>query len=118
MDKKLRLTGYAGLVGSLLMYAGDMLLYFTTQPLPDLEKDLLPSMGAVPLERLVAGGLAGPLAAVLYIIGFYHLFLRIKETRKKNSRLDACLSLHKYNYRRRLPCVFPCFRRRIVTRTS
>ncbi len=28
MNKNLRLTGYAGLAGSLLMYAGDMLLYF------------------------------------------------------------------------------------------
>ena len=45
MDKKLRLTGYAGITGSLLMYIGDMLLYFTTQPIPDLEKDLLSSMG-------------------------------------------------------------------------
>lgn len=34
MDKKLRLTGYVGVAGSLLMYTGDMLLYFTTQPIP------------------------------------------------------------------------------------
>ena len=63
MDKKLRLTGYAGITGSLLMYTGDMLLYFTTQPIPDREKDLLLSMGTVPLERLIAGGIIGPLAA-------------------------------------------------------
>ncbi|WP_373731364.1 DUF6796 family protein, partial [Bacteroides heparinolyticus] len=64
MDEKLRLTGYMGVAGSLLMYIGDMLLYFTAQPIPDLEKDLLPSMGTVPLERLVAGGIIGPLAVV------------------------------------------------------
>lgn len=85
MDKKLRLTGYVGVAGSLLMYIGDMLLYFTTQPIPDLEKDLLPSMGTVPLERLIAGGIIGPLAAVLYIIGFYHLFLRVKKARRKTA---------------------------------
>lgn len=85
MDKKLRLTGYAGITGSLLMYIGDMLLYFTTQPIPDREKDLLLSMGTVPLERLVAGGIIGPLAAVLYIIGFYHLFLRVKKERRKTA---------------------------------
>ncbi|WP_373801629.1 DUF6796 family protein, partial [Bacteroides heparinolyticus] len=85
MDKKLRLTGYMGVAGSLLMYIGDMLLYFTTQPIPDLEKDLLPSMGTVPLERLIAGGIIGPLAAVLYIIGFYHLFLRVKKERRKTA---------------------------------
>lgn len=38
MDKKHRLTGYVGVAGSLLMYTGDMLLYFTTQPIPDREK--------------------------------------------------------------------------------
>lgn len=48
MDKILRLTGYAGITGSLLMYTGDMLLYFTTQPIPDLEKDLLPSWAQCP----------------------------------------------------------------------
>ena len=85
MDKKLRLTGYVGVAGSLLMYIGDMLLYFTTQPIPDREKDLLLSMGTVPLERLIAGGIIGPLAAVLYIIGFYHLFLRVKKARRKTA---------------------------------
>lgn len=86
MNKKLRLTGYAGIAGSLLMYIGDMLLYFTTRPIPDLEKDLLPSMGAVSFERLVAGGLVGPVAAFLCVVGFYHLFLRTKGTRKKTAR--------------------------------
>lgn len=86
MDKKLKLTGYAGIVGSLLMYTGDMLLYFTTRPVPDLEKDLLPSMSSVPLERLIAGGLVGPVAALLCIAGFYHLFLRVKSTRRKTAR--------------------------------
>lgn len=85
MNKNLRWTGYAGLMGSLLMYAGDMLLYFTTQPIPDVDKDLLPSMGTVPLERLTVGGLLGPLAAILYIIGFYHLFLRVKYARRKTA---------------------------------
>lgn len=94
MNKNLKLTGYAGLVGSLLMYAGDMLLYFTTQPIPDVDNDLLPSMGAIPLERLSIGGLLGPLAAILYIIGFYHLFLRIKKTRKKTAfGMYVCLSI-------------------------
>lgn len=86
MDKKLRLTGYAGIAGGLLMYTGDMLLYFTTQPIPDVEKNLLPSMGAVPLERLIAGGLVGPVAALLCIVGFYHLFLRVKNSRRKTAR--------------------------------
>ncbi|MCI6154646.1 MAG: hypothetical protein PUI84_04975 [Bacteroidales bacterium] len=85
MNKNLKLTGYAGIVGSLLMYIGDMLLYFTTRPITDLESELLPSMGTVPLWRLIAGGLLGPLATILIIIGFYHLFLRTKKTRKKTA---------------------------------
>ena len=59
--------------------------WMLSQPIPDREKDLLLSMGTVPLERLIAGGIIGPLAAVLYIIGFYHLFLRVKKARRKTA---------------------------------
>lgn len=76
MDKRLYLTAWAGLLGSLLMFAGDLLLYFTTDPLIDVEKDLLTSMGQVPTARLFAGGIVAPFAMALYILGFYHLYLR------------------------------------------
>ena len=63
MDKRIRLTGYIGIVASLLMFTGDMLLYFTTENFANRHDELLLSMGSVSFGRLVAGGLLGPLPA-------------------------------------------------------
>lgn len=79
MDKRIKLTGYIGIAASLLMFAGDMLLYFTTETFANMHDELLPSMGRVSFGRLVAGGLLGPLAAVLYVVGLYHLYLRTRK---------------------------------------
>ena len=76
MDKKIKLTGYIGIVASLLMFTGDMLLCFTTENFANMHDELLLSMGSVSFRRLVAGGLLGPLPALLYIVGSYHLYLR------------------------------------------
>lgn len=76
--KRFRIAGYIGLLASLLMFAGDMLLYFTTQPFGDLDRELLPSMGSIPSGRMFIGGLLGPLAACLYLVGFYHVYLAVK----------------------------------------
>ncbi|RRD59198.1 DUF6796 family protein [Tannerella forsythia] len=94
MDKRIKLTGYIGIAASLLMFAGDMLLYFTTENFTGRHNELLLSMGNVSFGRLVAGGLLGPLAAVLYVIGFYHLYLLIKDVWRKTAGLMfACFSV-------------------------
>lgn len=77
MDKTLRWTAWAGLLGSLLMFAGDMLLYFTTEENIDIEQDLLASMGSIPPARFFAGGVVAPFATFVYILGFYHVYLRV-----------------------------------------
>ncbi|MDO4770813.1 DUF6796 family protein [Porphyromonas sp.] len=82
MNKTLRWTAWAGLLGGLLMYCGDMLLYFTTEPFADFENEILPSMGSVPFARFFAGGLVAPFTTALYILGFYHLYLRVDPARK------------------------------------
>lgn len=87
MNKTIKTTAWIGLLASLLMFTGDMLLYFTTETFADFEKELLPSMGKISLERLTAGGLLGPLAACLYIVGFYHIYLSIKEPRKTLAKI-------------------------------
>ena len=64
-----------GLLGALLMFCGDMTLYFdkndyeqngTLQPIIDIMKKL-------PKIRVMIGGWIGPIAAFLYCIGFYHI---------------------------------------------
>lgn len=94
MNKRLVLTAYAGLLGSLLLYAGDMLLYFTDKAFIDADKELLPSMGDISLVRLISGGLLGPIAAFLCIGGFYHLYLRVhKQSTKMGLGMFFTLSL-------------------------
>ena len=61
-----------GLVGSLVMFAGDMLLYFTPGAY-DMDGTLRPYaqiMRNLPKGRVRLGGLLGPVAAFLYIVGF------------------------------------------------
>ena len=82
MNKTLRWTAWAGLLGSLLMFVGDMLLYFTTEEIVDIERELLASMGSVPPARFFAGGIVAPFATFMYIPGFYHIYLRVKNTHK------------------------------------
>ena len=71
-----------GLLGALLMFCGDMTLYFdkndyeqngTLQPIIDIMKKL-------PKIRVMIGGWIGPVAAFLYCIGFYHIVLIAEET--------------------------------------
>ena len=87
MDKRIRLTGYIGIVASLLMFTGDMLLYFTTENFANRHDELLLSMGSVSFGRLVAGGLLGPLPALLYIVGTYHLYLRTQKPYRRSARV-------------------------------
>ena len=66
-----------GFLGSLLMFAGDMLLYFTPGAY-DMDGTLRPYMRImrdVPAGRVRAGGALGPVAAFLYVLGFAGLAL-------------------------------------------
>jgi hypothetical protein len=81
--------GVAGILGSLSMFVGDVLLYGPAalgEPASTYFKQVDPVaspadqlasslMGVASSERTVAGGLLGPLAAVLYIIGSVQMLL-------------------------------------------
>lgn len=67
----------SGILGAFLMYAGDMLLYGTTTKFPrSIEGDfakikfLLQRSSS---RRIFIGGIIGPLAATLYILGLLHI---------------------------------------------
>jgi len=66
---KLQLLSLSGIIGSLLMFTGDMLLYF--ESVSGLEYDSITRMSTVPVERLIAGELLEPIAAVFSSIGAY-----------------------------------------------
>lgn len=69
-----------GLLGAVIMYAGDMLFYYTPTPVTSLEEDIFRIMSGVSDWRLHLGALCGPLATVFYIAGFYHIKRALAKT--------------------------------------
>ncbi len=74
MYKKIMILG---IVGTLLMYGGDMLLYFTSENV-GLE-DLLVVMKGISSWRIIIGGIIGPLAAFFYAFGFYGIYTKLNK---------------------------------------
>ena len=80
-------TLWIGLAGALLMFAGDMLLYYTPEdfacgPKSSAEERInaiIDVMKELPAGRVMAGGMIGPIAAFLYCVGFYHIVLMTNE---------------------------------------
>jgi len=69
-----------GLIGALVMFAGDMLLYYTPEDFDfepgenqDVMKVVIDVMKKLPAKRVSAGGLLGTVAAFMYCVGFYHI---------------------------------------------
>ncbi len=67
-----------GFIGALLMFCGDMLLYYDPNDFNYKAGDnsetkinaIIEVMGKVSPKRLYAGGFIGPVAAFLYCVGF------------------------------------------------
>jgi hypothetical protein len=73
-----RLAGAAGLFGALLFFAGDMLFYGHLGPGAAFHEGMLATVRNASLARLFAGGLVGPVAACLCIVGFWHVYLNVR----------------------------------------
>jgi hypothetical protein len=77
-----------GLAGALLMFAGDMLLYYTPEDFAYDSKSssaekiqaIVDVMKKLPIKRVMAGGMIGPVSAFLYCVGFYHIVLITDES--------------------------------------
>ncbi|WP_195217711.1 DUF6796 family protein [Anaerococcus vaginalis] len=70
-----------GLLGSFLMFLGDMTLYYDPNDYDgkDNINNIIVIMKNVSIKRLYLGGLLGPISAFIYCIGFYHIVLSIQE---------------------------------------
>ena len=89
---KLQLLSLSGILGSLLMFTGDMLLYY--EPVSGLDYDSVAVMGTMPINRLIAGGLIGPLASIFSIIGGYLFYTVFKPVNKTLAKvLFACFAI-------------------------
>ena len=77
----LLITAVAGLFGAVLMFTGDMLLYGhfgSGAEFINRHKTVIAEAGTV---RLYLAGALGPIAAIFYLIGAYHLYLRLQPSR-------------------------------------
>ena len=80
-------TVWIGFAGALLMFAGDMLLYYTPEDFSYSAKSsseekinaIIDVMKVLPARRVMVGGMIGPVAAFLYCVGFYHIALMTNE---------------------------------------
>lgn len=78
----LNLILIVGLFGAIMMFCGDMLLYYDKN---DYEQNrtldpIINIMKSLPPKRIMFGGWIGPVAAFLYCIGFYHIVLITNES--------------------------------------
>ncbi len=93
-------TIWVGLAGALMMFAGDMLLYYTPKdfgyglksPAKERINAVIDVMKGLPAGRVMAGGMLGPVAAFLYCVGFYHIVLMTVEQARALSMAAFLLS--------------------------
>jgi len=71
-------AGLCGLGGALLFFTGDMLFYGHIGPGDNFARGALATVRQSSVERLFAGGLIGPIAACLCILGFWHIYRNVK----------------------------------------
>jgi hypothetical protein len=81
-DTARRWAGFAGLAGALLFFAGDMLFYGHFGPGNTFASAALATVQSSSDARLFAGGLLGPIAACLCIVGFWHVYRNVKPEAK------------------------------------
>lgn len=77
-QKICRMAGLCGVAGGLVFFIGDMLMYGHFGAGTEFVAGMRTTVQQAPLWRLTLGGLVGPLAACLCIMGFYHVYLSMK----------------------------------------
>lgn len=77
-DTTHRLTGLAGLAGALMFFAGDMLFTGYFGPGAGFAEGMRATIQHASVERLFIGGLLGPAAACLCIVGFWHVYRNVR----------------------------------------
>jgi hypothetical protein len=82
-----RLAGIAGLGGALLFFAGDMLFYGHLGSGAGFHQGMLATVRNASLARLYSGGLVGPVAACLCILGFWHVYVNVRSSHARIGRV-------------------------------
>jgi hypothetical protein len=88
---KRRWAGVAGVCGALLFFAGDMLFYGHWGSGAGFHEGMIETVRNASLGRLFAGGLVGPFAACLCILGFWHVYLNVRPAQELAGRAMLAL---------------------------
>jgi hypothetical protein len=80
------LSGAAGLAGALLLAIGDQCLYFASVSGVEFVHGLRQIVANAPTARVLLGATLAPFAALLYLIGFWHVYMHL---RARSPRLAA-----------------------------
>jgi hypothetical protein len=90
MNPPLLLLGIAGCLGALLLFAADLILYYPADPTlrtarcyfrsidPNGDSLAVSPMADISEARLMLGGVLGPVAAMLYGLGFLHVYFGLR----------------------------------------
>lgn len=76
--RSIRLTGAAGMCGASLLLAADWTMLGTFTSGADFNRRWLTLLSEMPAWRVTLGGLAGPIGAWLYVIGFWQLYIALQ----------------------------------------
>jgi hypothetical protein len=90
-DRKRRWAGVAGLCGALLFFVGDMLFYGHWGSGAGFHEGMIATVRNASLGRLFAGGLVGPFAACLCIVGFWHVYSNVRPSQELAGRVMLVL---------------------------
>lgn len=75
-----------GILGALLLFAGDMLLLGHFGSAADFRAGMLETIRSAPLARIWAGGLMGPIAGALLVAGFWQVCQSVQEPKGRAAR--------------------------------
>lgn len=73
---KLRFLGFMGVVGGLVLFAGDMLFYYDAQ-----STDILVNMGKAADNRIIASTVTALLASWFYMLGLVQVYIAFKPSK-------------------------------------
>ena len=86
-DRMRLFAGLVGLTGALLFFAGDMCFYGYFGSGDGFAAGALKTVQQDSEQRLFVGGLIGPLAACMCMIGFWHVYLNVQPHSRVLGRL-------------------------------
>lgn len=90
--ERIRWAGIAGLAGALLLTVGDQCFYFAAVDGADSIRHFRDIIVSAPAGRALFGAELGPFGALLYLIGFWHVYKRM-DARHPRLAAVACFGL-------------------------